>query len=419
MQSQTKHNASRHVKLAIWLALIAGATIIGLYLCGWDDAARLGRPAPVAAAPPTEAPVVTISNPLPGQHILVDQHVLVISSAVDADGIDRSELWVDGVLTRIDVNPDRSSPYIVAQAWTSSVVGSHHIMVKAVDVYGNEGSSAPVIIDVMPRPSPTPRASATSTPMPMCTPPPCRPGQLFYCPDQCPGGCGVQCATPTSLPTAAVVATVVPVCTPPLCPAGQMLICPGDCPNACGLLCVPPPPTSTPAPFPPTGIEVHVTLRSTWSKPGVKEYLGTPLTPPSADRNYARQYFERGYLYWWDRPDGPGLIWVVEIPNPALSYGYGWRGPYEDTWKSGDDPISCEAARHTPYGPQRGFGRLWCTHPEVAQIIGNARTPEAGTGDSEYKTVIQLFQGGLMFYSPLDGEIYVLFNSGMWQRYVY
>ena len=416
MRSRTRYWTIQRVKLMIGLVLVAGLISVELSVFDWHGPALTGRPGAVAAAPLMEAPVVSVSNPLPGQRIGVNQQVLVISSAVDADGIDRSELWVDGVLTRIDVNPDRSSPYIVAQAWSSSVVGNHQIMVKAVDVYGNEGSSAPLTVSVVPPPSPTPRPSPTSTPMPVCTPPPCGPGLVLYCPGQCPGGCGVQCVTPTPSATPVVVA---PVCTPPLCPAGQMLICPGDCPNACGLLCVPPPPTFTPAPFPPTGIEVHVTLRSTWSKPGVKEYLGNPITPPSADRNYARQYFERGYFYWWDRPDGPGLIWVVEIPDPSLNYGYRWRGPYEDTWKSGDDPISCEAARHTPYGPKRGFGRLWCTHPEVAQIVGQARAPEDGTGDSEYKTVIQLFQGGLMFYSPLDGEIYVLFNSGMWQRYVY
>ncbi|MBN1259059.1 MAG: PD40 domain-containing protein [Anaerolineae bacterium] len=32
---------------------------------------------------------------------------------------------------------------------------------------------------------------------PVCTPPPCREDEVYYCPDVCPGGCGTTCATPT------------------------------------------------------------------------------------------------------------------------------------------------------------------------------------------------------------------------------
>ena len=42
-------------------------------------------------------------------------------------------------------------------------------------------------------PTPTPRAT------PVCTPPRCRPGEVFYCPGVCPGGCGTICAIPTPL----------------------------------------------------------------------------------------------------------------------------------------------------------------------------------------------------------------------------
>lgn len=37
----------------------------------------------------------------------------------------------------------------------------------------------------------------TLTPAPICTPRRCRPGEVLICPGQCPGGCGMQCATPT------------------------------------------------------------------------------------------------------------------------------------------------------------------------------------------------------------------------------
>lgn len=37
----------------------------------------------------------------------------------------------------------------------------------------------------------------TFTPTVSCTPPPCAGGQVLYCPGNCPGGCGMQCVTPT------------------------------------------------------------------------------------------------------------------------------------------------------------------------------------------------------------------------------
>lgn len=40
-------------------------------------------------------------------------------------------------------------------------------------------------------------ASPTVAPRPVCTPPPCQPDEVYYCPDECPGGCGTICATPT------------------------------------------------------------------------------------------------------------------------------------------------------------------------------------------------------------------------------
>ena len=54
--------------------------------------------------------------------------------------------------------------------------------------------SLDVIVVPPDQPLPTP---APTTPAPVCTPPLCRTGEVFFCPDQCPGGCGTECATPT------------------------------------------------------------------------------------------------------------------------------------------------------------------------------------------------------------------------------
>jgi Tol biopolymer transport system component len=51
------------------------------------------------------------------------------------------------------------------------------------------------------QPPPTETPTATETPFIMCTPPPCAAGEVLYCPGECPGGCGVQCATVTPIVT--------------------------------------------------------------------------------------------------------------------------------------------------------------------------------------------------------------------------
>ena len=58
-------------------------------------------------------PAVTLSSPVVGQEVLANEEILITSTSVDDDGIQRIELWVDGVLARVDVNPDVASPYAV------------------------------------------------------------------------------------------------------------------------------------------------------------------------------------------------------------------------------------------------------------------------------------------------------------------
>jgi len=50
-----------------------------------------------------------------------------------------------------------------------------------------------------------PTFTPTHTPTPkltiiQCTPPPCNIDEVYYCPDECPGGCGTTCATHTPTP---------------------------------------------------------------------------------------------------------------------------------------------------------------------------------------------------------------------------
>lgn len=373
-------------------------TIVGILLAA-IVACRIGR----GATPAGGGPNVVITSPLLDHTAPVGEPLVVDSTSTDGDGVQRVELWVDDTLYRVDSNPDVNSPYIVSQSWQSDTPGNHVIMVKAFNGQGAEGRSQPLVItlatDLEPpqvtqasptpsatplaatrKPTQTPAPASTATPMPQaptntpvvtCTPPLCKTDEVYYCPDGCPGGCGTQCATPT--------------------------------------------PSATPPSFDPTGIETHEAFKPVWEQSEIRNYLGYPTVAAIDNRQYARQYFERGYLYWWDRPDG-GLIWAIEIRQPGARQGLHWTGPSEDTWDGGE-PYSCDAALANPDGPIRGFGKLWCDNPEIAESIGAARGPEQGTGNTTSYGVVQFFQGGVMLYSSLDREVWVLFNGGTWQRH--
>jgi hypothetical protein len=83
----------------------------------------------------------------------------------------------------------------------------------------------------------TPTVTLTEEPRPVCTPPLCAEDEVYYCPDECPGGCGTQCATPTpenpppTLPVAPPTDTPIVMCTPPLCAEDEVYYCEGECPG--------------------------------------------------------------------------------------------------------------------------------------------------------------------------------------------
>jgi cysteine-rich repeat protein len=79
----------------------------------------------------------------------------------------------------------------------------------------------------------TPTPTPTPTVLVYCTPPPCREGEVFYCPGECPGGCGTECATPTPTPTPTDTPTPCPTGTPPFCPVGQFVSCDSNPCNGC------------------------------------------------------------------------------------------------------------------------------------------------------------------------------------------
>lgn len=137
-------------------AIRAGAVDLGT--AGWDETYGWGRidaagalaaistePAPEPTPEPatdSEAPVVSVTSPSAGA--TVSRTVTVKASATDNVGVDRVELFVDGVR----LATDSSAPYEFRWDTTKVANGSHTLTAVAYDAAGNSAASAAVSVTV-------------------------------------------------------------------------------------------------------------------------------------------------------------------------------------------------------------------------------------------------------------------------------
>lgn len=218
--------------------------------------------------------------------------------------------------------------------------------------------------------------------------------------------------TATPIPTATPLPTETPSPTPVPTSTSTFTPVPTDTPV---------PPTLTPTPPPPvnpdTGYRPYPLFNTMWEElGGGSSPLGYPTGSAITDRNYAKQYFERGFMYWWQSPSPPEPIWVVAIPDPAANSGTTWTR-YDNAWDSSKPvfPPNCPQATE-PLGPMAGFGVTWCDRPGVKEQVGAPREREAGSGDVYPKGAVQFFQHGVMFENPRDRQIWALIAGGGWRR---
>ena len=338
-----------------------------------------------------DTPTVVITGLTSGQQLELGREFQILSTAEDTAGIVRTELLVDGKVIWVDANadPQPNTPFIVAQPWTPTVSGSHVIQARTYNKNNVTGESAPLTVEVM-------AASAQAigeTPQPDTVVPSPVP----------PTATPVTALQDVPTPTIPPLPTSTPV--PPLPTPTPVIILPS--------------PTATPTPgvFTATGLVPEGRFKDIWEKlGGGKSRLGYPIAPAITDRDYAKQYFERGLMFWWDAPDDPNYIWVIDSPAPDLRSG-ATSNRYPDEW-DGDDKYACDEARsNAEKGPVRGFGWLWCQRPELRRRLGNPIEVEAGSGGNPPFSQVQFFQGGVMLANPLNAEVYVLFDQGDWQRF--
>lgn len=185
-------------------------------------------------------------------------------------------------------------------------------------------------------------------------------------------------ASPEETPTAAPTATDQPSPTPP--PTST------------------PVPTDTPTPSPtPCGVAVYSGFSAAWRS--FEQQLSCPVAPAGQGVWMAEELFQNGRMFWREDND---KIYVL--------YNSGRWARYDNIWRESDPTYTC-GTQSSPPTPLRGFGKIWCTHDQVRQALGNATTAEAG----QHGTV-QDFSGGSILRTG-SSVTYVLLSSGTWQRY--
>lgn len=130
--------------------------------------------------------------------------------------------------------------------------------------------------------------------------------------------------------------------------------------------------------------------------------LGCP-TDVAADGNFAVQTFRDGYMFDDVRNDKAKRIYAL---YPDHTYDV-----FADTWYEGTPEHLCPDVK-IPEGrflPKRGFGKIWCEHPEVQQKLPGAMKPESGI-----VLHVQDFERGMM-WGNTPGGVITLFADGTWR----
>ncbi|MBM3129356.1 MAG: hypothetical protein FJ009_12120 [Chloroflexi bacterium] len=170
-----------------------------------------------AALAPTK-PTVVITAPASGTRVNAGTEAAVQSTATDAQGIARVELWVDGAVVRSDALPAPQTAYTVIQRWTATTPGAHVIQVRAYNTAGAASDPAFVSIEVVGAPT-TAGGLVPATAIP--------PGQSPVS----PGGAvapptltsTVPRPVPTTPPTSIPTATKPQPPPPPACPGPPVI----------------------------------------------------------------------------------------------------------------------------------------------------------------------------------------------------
>jgi hypothetical protein len=86
-----------------------------------------------------------------------------------------------------------------------------------------------------------------------------------------------------------------------------------------------------------------------------------------------------------------------------------WTG-YPNQWREGNPVYTC--GEENVSTPVRGFGRVWCDHPDVRDALGATTAEEIGDDAS----AVQDFVNGTILVAPFGRPFVFVGEAGTWRQ---
>jgi hypothetical protein len=131
--------------------------------------------------------------------------------------------------------------------------------------------------------------------------------------------------------------------------------------------------------------------------PDLEQQMGCPLDIATFDPIAINEF-------------GPGpeydrfMLWFSDEKQIYVLYPDNKWETFPDTWEEGDATFSCnplEGEAESPPLPRRGFGKLWCSDPELQEVMGTIEREERLCQHA----VLQRFETGRLLACFEDASI--------------
>ncbi|NLD44095.1 MAG: hypothetical protein GX657_11445 [Chloroflexi bacterium] len=219
--------------------------------------------------------------------------------------------------------------------------------------------------------------------------------------------------TASAPPTAAPAETRLPSCAPPLCAPGEVLHCPGECPGGCGVVCATPEPLVIAPQVAPALVVAYEREGALWAAigPGAPRLVagaeGGRLFVPLLSPDGRRVLYRRGV----DAAPGATELWVVETDPGSEEY----RGPRRVASGAAMDAAApreagAEGARAVGEARWLADGRRFAFSTVSEGLLGALPTWDLWLGDARDGSLLRYLpegQGGRPFPAPI-GDLALL-----------
>lgn len=106
------------------------------------------------------------------------------------------------------------------------------------------------------------------------------------------------------------------------------------------------------------------------------------------------------------------MLWRGDTDTIYVLTHDGRWASYPNEWRQGDPEFTC-GDENPLTTPIRGFGRVWCDHPDVRETLGAATAAEVGDSAS----AVQDFGNGVILTAPFGGIFIFVGEDSTWRTF--